>query len=43
MMSQGGQFVTLARDSRVLPACASGEVADVKQTVASGKLPAYWS
>jgi 4-hydroxy-2-oxoheptanedioate aldolase len=41
MASQGWQFLTLASDSRFLAARASEEVAAVKQTVASGKLPAY--
>ena len=41
MASQGWQFVTLASDSRFLAARASEEAAAVKQTVASGKLPAY--
>jgi len=37
----GWQFVTLASDSRFLAAKAAEEAAAVKQTVASGKLPAY--
>jgi 4-hydroxy-2-oxoheptanedioate aldolase len=41
MASQGWQFVTLASDSRFLAARAAEEAAAVKQTVASGKLPAY--
>jgi 4-hydroxy-2-oxoheptanedioate aldolase len=41
MASQGWQFVTLASDSRFLAAKAAEEAAAVKQTVASGKLPAY--
>lgn len=41
MIAQGWQFVTLASDSRFLAARAAEEVAAVKQTVASGKLPAY--
>jgi 4-hydroxy-2-oxoheptanedioate aldolase len=41
MVSQGWQFVTLASDSRFLAAKAAEEAAAVKQTVASGKLPAY--
>ncbi|HZS33254.1 MAG TPA: aldolase/citrate lyase family protein [Methylomirabilota bacterium] len=41
MVAQGWQFVTLASDSRFLAARAAEEAAAVKQTVASGKLPAY--
>jgi 4-hydroxy-2-oxoheptanedioate aldolase len=41
MAAQGWQFVTLASDSRFLAARAAEEAAAVKQTVASGKLPAY--
>jgi 4-hydroxy-2-oxoheptanedioate aldolase len=41
MVSWGWQFVTLASDSRLLAAKAAEEAAAVKQTVASGKLPAY--
>jgi 4-hydroxy-2-oxoheptanedioate aldolase len=41
MAAQGWQFVTLASDSRFLAAKAAEEAAAVKQTVASGKLPAY--
>jgi 4-hydroxy-2-oxoheptanedioate aldolase len=41
MVSQSWQFVTLASDSRFLAARASEEVANVKQTVVSGMLPAY--
>jgi 4-hydroxy-2-oxoheptanedioate aldolase len=41
MVAQGWQFVTLASDSRFLAAKAAEEAAAVKQTVASGKLPAY--
>ncbi|HWC02060.1 MAG TPA: aldolase/citrate lyase family protein [Methylomirabilota bacterium] len=41
MASQGWQFVTLASDTRFLAARAAEEAAAVKQTVASGKLPAY--
>ena len=41
MAGQGWQFVTLASDSRFLAARAAEEAAAVKQTVASGKLPAY--
>ena len=41
MASQGWQFVMLASDSRFLAAKAAEEAAAVKQTVASGKLPAY--
>ena len=41
MAAKGWQFVTLASDSRFLAAKAAEEAAAVKQTVASGKLPAY--
>ena len=41
MVSQGWQLVTLASDDRFLAAKAAEEAAAVKQTVASGKLPAY--
>jgi len=41
MVSQAWQFMTLASDSRFLAARASEEVTNVKQTVASGKLPPY--
>lgn len=41
MAAEGWQFVTLASDSRFLAARAAEEAAAVKQTVASGKLPAY--
>jgi hypothetical protein len=41
MVNRSWQFVTLAGDSRFLAARASEEVANVEQTVACGKLPAY--
>ena len=41
MVSQDWQLVMLASDDRFLAAKAAEEAAAVKQTVASGKLPAY--